>query len=326
MSDKSATNYYAESGLDRAAHLREQDDWLERLIEDAAAQFVPIWRSRNLIADCEVDPSLTGVQAIMSRPSGEPRAALVQAERARTLVDLASELVLLGMRDQTAFVAVDLSSVDDPHSDAPISPDEGVFLDLRAVGPVIDRFDGALLAYARGMMTWHRRHRFCGICGTPTESAQAGHIRRCPNPDCGTTHFPRTDPAVIMLVTDGDRALLGRQAAWPEGRYSTLAGFVEPGETLEAAVAREVYEEAGIRVDNVRYHSSQPWPFPSSVMLGFHARARSTEISINDQELEDAQWFDREWLMHGRRAAGMGLPRKDSIARRLIEDWLIETA
>jgi NAD+ diphosphatase len=172
-------------------------------------------------------------------------------------------------------------------------------------------------------MWWHARHRFCGVCGAPTESVEAGHVRRCTSPACGASHFPRTDPAVIMLVHDGDRALLGRQKIWPPGMYSTLAGFVEPGESLEETVAREVFEESGIRVAEVRYHSSQPWPFPASLMIGFHAAAASREIRMDQSELEDCGWFSRAELRDFGRQ-GKALPRADSIARRLIEDWLAQ--
>ncbi len=139
---------------------------------------------------------------------------------------------------------------------------------------------------------------------------------------CATSHFPRTDPAVIMLVTDGERALLGRQKSWPQGQHSTLAGFVEPGESLEDAVAREVFEETRVVVGEVRYHSSQPWPFPSSIMLGFTAVARTSEITVDPSELEDARWFDRDWMLAHQDDDEFRLPRRDSIARRLIEDWL----
>jgi NAD+ diphosphatase len=170
-------------------------------------------------------------------------------------------------------------------------------------------------------MHWHSRHGFCGVCGSPTLSASAGHVRKCTNPGCGSSHFPRTDPAVIMLAHDGERALLGRQKVWAKGMYSTLAGFVEPGESLEEAVRREVMEETGVAVGEVVYHSSQPWPFPASLMIGFHAEARSGTIDLVDGELEDAGWFTRAEL---RRFADQGksLPRQDSIARQLVEDWL----
>jgi len=318
---RTPANYYAESGLDRAAHLRDPEDWFERLIEAGAARIVPVWRSKHLIDGLEGDHTKTGVAAIMERPGGNPQAIYFSAEEARTLIAHTGERVFLGEREQVAYVAVDLSELDERDLPAPIT-DRGVFADLRMVGPVLERADGAIFAYARGMLTWHRRHLFCGLCGSPTKTRAAGHVRSCTNEACGTSHFPRTDPAVIMLVTDGDRALLGRQAVWPPGMHSTLAGFVEPGETLEDAVAREVHEEAGVRVENVRYHSSQPWPFPSSIMLGFHAEAVTTEIATNDSELESAAWFERDWLKENDGVDGFRMPRLDSIARRLIEDWL----
>jgi NAD+ diphosphatase len=175
------------------------------------------------------------------------------------------------------------------------------------------------------MLFWHSRHRFCGLCASPTRSEEAGHMRRCTDPACHTMHFPRTDPAVIMLVTDGDRALLGRNKNFPlPGMYSTLAGFVEPGESLEGAVAREVREETAIEVAGVHYHSSQPWPFPANIMLGFYAEAATTEISVDYGELEDARWFERGWLLNHTDDDEFRLPRRDSIARRMIEDWLAE--
>ncbi|MDH3235147.1 MAG: NAD(+) diphosphatase [Alphaproteobacteria bacterium] len=322
-------NYYAESGLDRAAHRREPEDWFERLIEAGAARLVPVWRSKHLIAGMEGDHTKTGVAAIMERPGGNPQAIYFDTEDARALLkhvgaqsgDQKGERVFLGERDGIAYVALDISDLDEEALPVPLT-ERGVFADLRMVGPVLDRADGAVFAYARGMLTWHRRHLYCGICGAPTQTRSAGHVRSCTNEDCGVSHFPRTDPAVIMLVTDGERALLGRQAVWPTGMHSTLAGFVEPGETLEAAVAREVFEEAGVRVENVRYHSSQPWPFPSSIMLGFYADAVTTEITTNDSELESAAWFERDWLKTNDGIEGFRLPRLDSISRRLIDDWI----
>jgi NAD+ diphosphatase len=185
------------------------------------------------------------------------------------------------------------------------------------VGGQLPAQEAGILAYARGMTYWRHRHRFCGVCGAPNESASAGHVMRCTNAACATDHFPRLDPAIIVLVSDGARALLGRQSTWPEGRYSTIAGFVEPGESLEDAVAREVLEETGVHVSEADYHSSQPWPFPASLMIGFSARADGAQIPRADEELEDVRWFSRADI-----AAGLaGLPPSQSVSYRLIEDW-----
>jgi NAD+ diphosphatase len=165
---------------------------------------------------------------------------------------------------------------------------------------------------------WHASQTFCGSCGSPARPAAAGNSRVCVNEACLRQIFPRVDPAIIVLVSDGERCLLGRQSNWPEGRYSTIAGFVEPGESLEDAVRREVYEETNIRVGTVNYHSSQPWPFPSSLMLGFVAEARSADIVLNDGELDDARWFSRSEL----RSGDLKLPFRISIARRLVEHWM----
>jgi len=296
-------NFYAAQGVvDRAGWRRKDKDWLTQRLSDPESRFVPVWRSQNLVV------SLAGAA---------PQAAFL----ARHEIAAEGESVLLGIFEERAYFALDLSPAEAPleglRSELPLE-----FTDLRRVGPLLARHEGSLLAYARGITYWHSRHRFCGICGSPTHSEEGGHVRRCTNPQCNAPHFPRTDPAVIMLVHDGERCLLGRQRIWPAGMHSTLAGFVEPGESLEEAVAREVEEETAVRVDQVSYHSSQPWPFPASIMLGFHARARSTEIRVDHSELEDARWYDRNFLLTHQDDDQFRMPRKDSIARRLIEDWL----
>ncbi len=297
------SNFYAANGLDRAAHRRREPEWLAARLAHPETLFVPVWRGQNLVA---------------SVAEGAPTATLVSRE---ALVSIEGESVLLGLREERAYFALDLSQHEAPleaiRAEGPIE-----FTDLRRVGPLLARPDGALLAYARGILHWHGRHRFCGVCGSPTRSEEGGHLRRCVKAECNAAHFPRTDPAVIMLVTDGDRALLGRQKVWAKGQHSTLAGFVEPGESLEEAVAREVREETGIMVDEVMYHSSQPWPFPASIMLGFTARAVATELEVDPGELEAARWFDRAFILGHAEDDSFRLPRRDSIARRLIEDWL----
>jgi NAD+ diphosphatase len=191
---------------------------------------------------------------------------------------------------------------------------------LREVGGLLSPLQSSLMVHAVALENWQRLHRFCSRCGERTVIAAAGHIRRCPA--CGAEHYPRTDPAVIMLVTDDeDRALLGRQVHWPEGRFSTLAGFVEPGESLEAAVRREVLEEAGVVVGEVEYVASQPWPFPSSLMLGFMARATDADITVDGEEIHEARWFSREDLRAGFDSGEVLPPYGISIAARLIELW-----
>ena len=190
---------------------------------------------------------------------------------------------------------------------------------LREAVASLGAVDSGLVVQAQALAEWLRVHRFCPRCGAGLELGNGGYVLRCTG--CGRSHFPRTDPAVIMLVTDGSRALLGRQPSWPAGRYSTLAGFVDPGESLEDAVAREVMEEAGISVADVTYYGNQPWPFPASLMVGFFARATTTVIDVDGEEIEDARWFTRSELREETEAGRIGLPGRTSISRSLIEAW-----
>lgn len=312
---RSDQNFYAFSRLDRASERRTDDGWLNEQLTGPQGRLVPVWRSRNLI-----DPG--------APPEDPPEAILLPTEKFGAVLKYSEPPLFLGLRDGEAFFAADVSALEQKEAEelCGVKTDRSEFLDLRFVGPMMNREHGNLLAYARGMLTWRRRHAFCGICGAEAVGKDGGHLRVCSNEECGTSHFPRTDPAVIMLVTYGNRCLLGRQKVWPRGMHSTLAGFVEPGETLEMAVAREVFEESGVRVHDVRYHSSQPWPFPTSLMLGFHAKALSDELNVNTDELESAAWFERDWVMEQTRQHSdvFKLPRRDSIARQLCEDWLAE--
>jgi NAD+ diphosphatase len=297
-------NFYAGLRLERHSERRRDDAFVAARIAGTAARIVPVWRSRSLVALADPPRACFLDAASIERVAGEPRL-----------------VVFLGERDGASYFALDVSSHEEHRLHEMFGRDAG-FVDLRAVGATMDRAEGALLAYARGIMHWHARHRHCGMCGAPTRAEAAGHVRRCTDAGCSAEHFPRTDPAVIMLVTHGDHALLGRQRIWPAGMHSTLAGFVEPGESLEEAVAREVFEEAGVRVRDVRYHSSQPWPFPASIMLGFHATALDRDLAVDVEELETAGWFSRDFLLRPHDPERFRLPRPDSIARRLIEDWL----
>ncbi|MCW8995446.1 MAG: NAD(+) diphosphatase [Psychromonas sp.] len=242
------------------------------------------------------------------------------------------DAVFLGIdenNDNTPYFALDLTNVNEALVAGFLL--QGEFIDLRQQAVLLDNQLASLLAFARGICFWHRTHGFCERCGSANKLDDAGHSRLCSNQACSSKTFPRTDPAVIMMVrkrfADGiERCLLGRQAAWPEGVFSTLAGFVDPGETLEAAVAREVQEESGIVVNNIQYLASQPWPFPSSIMMGFIADACSDEIQTDNDELDEARWFSREELKAfgewGDEREGFKVPRSDSISRYLIEYWL----
>ena len=297
-------NAYTASPLDRAAHLREDAAWLQRALDDPAALWAPVWRGRSLLRQAEDGPA---------------EARLLQGAAAAPLRAAAGAWALLGLLDGRALFAADLSELEDA---APLLPagDDAAFADLRSAAGALPANEAAILAHARGLMHWRVRHRFCGHCGHAVEPRSAGNVTACPA--CGTQHFPRTDPAVIMLVTRGDRALLGHAQRFPSATmYSTLAGFVEPGESLEEAVAREVFEETGVRVGRVAYHSSQPWPFPASIMLGFYAEALSEAIVVAPDELTDARWFSRAEV-RAPEAHGFSIPRRDSIASRLIEDWM----
>jgi NAD+ diphosphatase len=277
-------NALAGSPLDRAGHRRTDADWIAAQLAAPGSLFAPVWRSRTLMRTTQ---------------GGTAQASLVAASDIPH--DIAAHpWAFLGLLDETPVFAVDLSSLDAPL----VGEALGEFLDLRRIGGNVAPRDAAIMAHARGLMHWRARHRYCGVCGAACSAGSAGHVALCQG--CGTHHFPRTDPAVIMLVTDGDRALLGQPNAFRTMRvFTTLAGFVEPGESLEEAVAR--------------YHSSQPWPFPSSIMLGFHADAITRDIVTDTNELIEAGWFTRDQL---RAPEGFVLPPDFSIARRLIDDWV----
>lgn len=298
---RSLTNGLVNAAIERVAEIRNDEIGLERLLERPDSRIVPVWRDRNLV-------------------TGEAPARAVWLDRPEVDLREDEQLVFLGMVAERACFALEL---DDGDSRLPALEERGRFVELRAIGPTMDDLDASVLSYARGMCYWHRRHRYCGTCGHGTVSKRGGHVRLCTNPECGIQHFPRTDPAIIVLVNDGERCLLGRKPEWPANRYSTIAGFVEPGEAIEQAVAREVREETGVVVTDVSYHSSQPWPFPGSVMLGFHAHGHDNgRIELLDGELEDARWFGREEVGQAMERKGpLRLPPGISIARRLIEDW-----
>ncbi len=294
------TNFYVTPTLDRVSLNRRDEAWVAHRMAEPESRLLLVWRGQNLILE-----------------AAAPAAALLSLTEGGALLAEAREIALLGLVGERALFAADLS-----HREEPPALPGARFADLRSVGPLLAREEGGLLAYARGLMHWHQRHRFCGVCGSPTESREAGHMRRCTNPACAAEHHPRTDPAVIMRVEHQGRILLGRQKQWPVGMHSVLAGFVEPGESLEDAVRREVAEEVALQLTEVNYHSSQPWPFPSSIMLGFTAIAEGDQFRVDEHELEMARWFTREELLASPEDETFRLPRRDSIARRLVDDWI----
>jgi len=313
-------NAFVSHAIARVHDRRPDDAWLTERLADPATRFVVIWQDQVLldVGDAPHLCRLTAAEiaALQARCPG-------QGEEMVLLGDLGDVTYFgLGLDDACNLQdARNLRGADEPSKDAEPA---GRFIDLRSAASLLDPDEGALAAQAKAMVHWHRQQRFCGRCGSPTQSEQGGYARRCSDPGCAQVHFPRVDPAIIVLVTHGTRCLLGRQATWPKGRYSNIAGFVEPGESLETAVAREVWEETGITIEGLHYHSSQPWPFPQSLMVGFVARASSTKIERHDGELEDARWFTREAIRDGLVKGELGLPSPTSISFHLIEDWFDE--
>ena len=279
---------FSGAGLDRAAERRADTEWLAARRADPASRAIAVTDGGVVVAD---DGRLARLPA--AQVAGEP-------------------LVLLGVQPHGA--ALFAVSVD-------AAPPAGRVAGLREAAALLAQDEGALAAYASALLNWHRAHPRCSRCGTATAVAEAGFLRVCPN--CGAQHHPRTDPVVIMLVVRGDEVLLGRQPTWPPGRYSALAGFVEPGESLEEAVLREVHEETGVEARAPRYLASQPWPFPGSLMLGFFAEHAAGEPAPRDGELDDARWFGRDELAAAAARRGeVHLPPPLAIARRLIDHWL----
>jgi NAD+ diphosphatase len=288
--------------LDRASARRGDPEWLARLLSERDARAV----------------AASGEGVLLNEEPVTALPRLVFPEREA----IASESILLGLEDGRALFALDLDALEQPvraslESGRRVAP-------LREAGAVLSHSEGGLAAYLMALLNWHRRHPHCSVCGALTAVAEGGFSRRCPG--CGATHFPRTDPAVIVLVSAGDRVLLGRHAGWPAQQYSILAGFVSPGESLEETVTREVFEEAGIEVRDPVFVTSQPWPFPSSLMLGFRANSDGGEPVARDGELEDVRWFHRDDVRAALagQGAGLRLPPSVSIAGFLLQLWCSE--
>lgn len=311
-----ATLAFGGSALDRAAYLRVDDARLADLL--ATGRVLAIWRGKVLVQDNQ---------------------ALGWISAASPVLHDAAPAIFLGLADDVAFFAQDISAwspeASDPDQGAPgfldqtaqrhpALPDTFTFQDLRGLMMALAPLDAELAATAKALTQWHASHGFCSKCGAVSAPRQAGWQRVCPT--CASQHFPRTDPVVIMLIERDNRVLVGRNAVWPQGMYSLLAGFIEPGETIEAAVRREVLEEVGVQVGPVSYVTSQPWPFPASLMLGCRGLAQSEAITVDPVELEDAVWISREEMvsvMAGQHPT-MKASRKGSIAHHLLSEWLAD--
>jgi NAD+ diphosphatase len=301
---RSRANVFAALALERAAEHRDDADWIGARRADAATRYLVIAPDGR----CLAAPDRRSLRQIgeAARQSHWPDAPV-------TFLGASAEanyFAIAGGADESSELATAL---------------DGRWMDLRAAGLALPAFEAGLFAYARALLFWQTRVRYCGACGHATTLVSAGHKALCGNPACALEHFPRTDPAIIVIVSWRDACLLGRQPGWPEGRWSTLAGFVEPGESLEDAVRREVFEEAGVSVEESDYHSSQPWPFPASLMLGFSARASDPTIRVG-AELAEARWFQVDDIVRGLADRSLVLPPPLSVSHRLIEHWLRETA
>jgi NAD+ diphosphatase len=291
---------FAGNPLDRASERRRDGEWIRSLLDDPVARVLPLHDLR---------PATRGSDSLIL--DWQP------LEPWRDKIEHGATLVFLGLGEGRPYFTVDAGAVEG----------ERETFDARSLAPLLPGGEAAIVAEARSLIDWHARHRFCAQCGSPTRVVAAGWVRRCP--ECKASHYPRSDPVTIMLAVRGERALLGRNRRRPGNRFSCLAGFMEPGETLEEGVRREVHEESGIRVGRVRYLACQPWPFPSSLMMGFLCEALTEEITVDPEELAEARWFSRDEIraMVDRAATGpddptqLSLPGPVAIAHHICRRW-----
>lgn len=289
-------------GFTREAHLRRDESFLAGIVSSGRARYLPVWRGMLLFGgESGFEPAFLSGDTL---PGLDPEPLLP---------------TFLGALHGEYYFSLALDAVEEEWGARLAGC--GRFVDLRRALNHLNADWAHLLCYARALSHWRVHARFCGRCGAPAEAREAGHMLACTGQACATPIFPRTDPAVIVLVTNGDSCLLGRQAGWPATSMSSLAGFVEPGESLEEAVIREVEEEAGLRVARPTYFASQPWPFPASLMVGFFAEADSRDIVLKDAELESARWFTRRELADAVAEGSLRLPYGYSISHALVKDW-----
>ncbi len=301
-------NYFVGNPLERLSEKRGDAAWLQEQLNFASARLVPFWRGRPLIAEARV-------------PGGKAEALWLNTTASSEFHE-GAPLILLGHLDGVPYFAIDGSASGASAETAPFS-DLGVYRSLREIADDLSREDLAILGQALWILDWHRRHQFCANCGAKTEMRPGGANRHCQS--CETDHFPRTDPVAIVLATYGEECLLGRGVNFPPKFFSALAGFMEPGETLEECAAREVFEEAGVQLTNVEYIFSQPWPFPSSLMVGFIADATDKELNLDTTEIAEARWVPKDdirALLAGDGQGDLWLPPRFAIARQLLEVWV----
>jgi NAD+ diphosphatase len=295
---------FAGNPLDRSDVQRRSQQWLDEQAVNPQSRFLPLWQ----------------LNVLLHAASATQLGWLTPTAIAGLSID--PPPVFLGVLHDVAHFALDVSQLGEPHQALHLD-DTWRFEEARSAATQLSPAEAGILAQSRAQIDWHRRHQFCSVCGERTTQGRGGQVRQCPG--CKAEHFPRTDPVAIMLVVDGERCLLGqsRGRLSRTGMYSALAGFIDQGESIEEAVRREVKEEAGIEVGEVRYHSSQPWPFPSSLMIGCHATARTTEIHKDDEEMTDVRWFSRDDVLLALREANLHLrvPAPIAIAHHLIRAW-----
>jgi NAD+ diphosphatase len=301
---------FAGNPLNRASEKRTDAAWIEARRRDPSSLILPLWRLQPLV----LEPDKPGAPAGLG---------LVQPAIADPLASDDAPCIFMGLDSARAVFALDVSHADDPAKDGPLAK-LGNFQDARMAAQILSSRDAALIAQAKSMIDWHQRHGFCPKCGAATKIMDAGYRRLCAK--CNAEHFPRVDPVVIMLANDGNACLVGRGKHFPPGMFSALAGFIEPGETIEEAVRRELMEEASARVGEVTYYATQPWPFPSSLMIGCFARALSREVKPDETELAEVRWIERRVareLVAGKQIDGIRVPPPIAIAHHLIKTWAL---
>jgi NAD+ diphosphatase len=297
------------SPLDRASYQRTDASFIAGKWRNPSSLVMPMWK---------LQPFLLGPE----NGSGPREAGFLRPGLADSLAAPDAPCIFLGLEGERAYFALDISAANDPASTGPLAG-LGHFRDMRAAASLLPANDVAILGQAKALIDWHQRHGFCPRCGSHTNFADAGYRRICPA--CKAEHFPRTDPVVIMLATHGDSCLVGRGKHFPSRMFSALAGFIEPGETIEEAVRREIFEEAGVKIGGVSYFTTQPWPFPSSLMIGCFAEAESRDMKVDDNELAEAIWLDRKTaraLLAGERVTDFFIPPPIAIAHHLIRNWV----